>query len=106
MSAATAAPDLLADRPVPSRRDVARAMGSAMIGNWFELFDFIILEVEKGPTDPNNGGVYAQRLTKVYLDHYLDLTRLEDEAYVKREKKLITKLLWWLVEVIRFEGGN
>jgi len=70
------------------------------------LFDFIILEVEKGPTDPNNGGVYAQRLTKVYLDHYLDLTRLEDEAYVKREKKLITKLLWWLVEVIRFEGGN
>lgn len=25
-----------------SKRDVARALGSAMIGNWFELFDFII----------------------------------------------------------------
>ncbi|MFC3581462.1 MFS transporter [Sphingomonas hylomeconis] len=41
-AAAVTSPDLLADRPVPSRRDVARAMGSAMIGNWFELFDFII----------------------------------------------------------------
>lgn len=28
--------------PQTSRRDVARALGSAMIGNWFELFDFII----------------------------------------------------------------
>ena len=28
--------------PSPSRRDTARALGSAMIGNWFELFDFII----------------------------------------------------------------
>jgi MHS family proline/betaine transporter-like MFS transporter len=38
MTAATGIPD----RPAPSRRDIARAMGSAMIGNWFELFDFII----------------------------------------------------------------
>lgn len=29
-------------RPTPSRRDIVRALGSAMIGNWFELFDFII----------------------------------------------------------------
>ena len=26
----------------PTRRETARALGSAMIGNWFELFDFII----------------------------------------------------------------
>jgi len=26
----------------PSRKDVVRALASAMIGNWFELFDFII----------------------------------------------------------------
>lgn len=38
MSGALATPS----RPVPSRRDIARALGSAMIGNWFELFDFII----------------------------------------------------------------
>ncbi|WP_439533060.1 MFS transporter [Polymorphobacter sp.] len=29
-------------RHVPTRRATARALGSAMIGNWFELFDFII----------------------------------------------------------------
>jgi MHS family proline/betaine transporter-like MFS transporter len=32
----------LAARPVPGRKDIARALASAMIGNWFELFDFII----------------------------------------------------------------
>lgn len=36
-----AAPDK-AVRPAPRGKDVARALGSAMIGNWFELFDFII----------------------------------------------------------------
>ncbi|HZV08379.1 MAG TPA: MFS transporter, partial [Novosphingobium sp.] len=29
-------------RPVPGRAELARALGSAMVGNWFELFDFII----------------------------------------------------------------
>jgi len=69
-----------------------------------ELLQFIISEVQKGPTDPRNGGVYAQTLTKIYLDRYLDQNRLEDEVYVKGEKKLILKLLWWLVEVTRFKG--
>lgn len=31
-----------APRREPTRRETARALGSAMIGNWFELFDFII----------------------------------------------------------------
>jgi MHS family proline/betaine transporter-like MFS transporter len=30
------------DRPAPTRQEMRRALGSAMIGNWFELFDFII----------------------------------------------------------------
>ncbi|WP_031238281.1 MFS transporter [Asticcacaulis sp. AC466] len=30
------------DKPPPSKAAVAKALGSAMIGNWFELFDFII----------------------------------------------------------------
>ncbi|AXB79348.1 MFS transporter [Novosphingobium sp. P6W] len=29
-------------RPTPSKKDITRALASAMIGNWFELFDFII----------------------------------------------------------------
>ena len=29
-------------RTEPTRRETGRALGSAMIGNWFELFDFII----------------------------------------------------------------
>lgn len=29
-------------RLTPGRKDIARALASAMIGNWFELFDFII----------------------------------------------------------------
>ena len=31
-----------AARLPPNRQEMARALGSAMIGNWFELFDFII----------------------------------------------------------------
>ncbi|HJS11150.1 MAG TPA: MFS transporter [Sphingopyxis sp.] len=34
--------DAAAGRIEPTRRETARALGSAMIGNWFELFDFII----------------------------------------------------------------
>jgi MHS family proline/betaine transporter-like MFS transporter len=34
------AEDLL--RACSGRKDIARALASAMIGNWFELFDFII----------------------------------------------------------------
>lgn len=42
MSAVTAPLVMPLESPVTKRRDVARALGSAMIGNWFELFDFII----------------------------------------------------------------
>ena len=36
------AAETLAGGSGPTRRETARALGSAMIGNWFELFDFII----------------------------------------------------------------
>lgn len=38
----TAANDIRAPDVAPRRRDVMHALGSAMVGNWFELFDFII----------------------------------------------------------------
>lgn len=69
---------------------------------YHELVEFIVLEVRQGPTDPRNGGVYAQTLTNLYLDRYVDKNRLEDEPYLRKEKKLIAKLLWWLVEVSVF----
>lgn len=38
----TVDPEMTPVRPSPSKREVAKALGSAMIGNWFELYDFII----------------------------------------------------------------
>jgi len=45
--------------------------------------------------------VGGKQLTQLYLDQYLDKNRLEDEAYVTAEKKLIIQTIRYMASVSR-----
>jgi len=62
-----------------------------------DLVRFITQKVAEESHDVE--GLYHRRLSDLYLEAYHDNIRLEDEEYLREQKRFITKFLRYLLQV-------